>query len=119
VNNEIWQFNGAAWRQLPNRGTVPAGRYGPIYGMAPGSSSFMYGHGFAKRRYSDVLAYDMEEESWYTLFQGTNPYNPNAPHARCLTAGTTVSQTRLFMYGGCMTVRPMLFLSICLFCGSS
>lgn len=105
--DDIWRLDLTSfeWKQLPSDSTKPEKRYGAGGGFfQQGNSSFFYlTHGFSGQRYSNTFVYDVSKnQGWKEIFDGTNPYNPNYPHARCLHSATMVSDHELVMYGGCM-----------------
>ena len=63
-------------------------------------------HGFSTVRYSNTFRADIRGTSgnlkWDEQFSGTNEYNPNAPHARCLVGTAQISNTNFVMAGGCL-----------------
>lgn len=106
--NDIVQFDylKKSWRKLGENSNVkPETRYGSAGGIfddGSGKNGFYVTHGFSGTRYSNTLKFDLDEEEWEEKFSGSNNYNPNYPHSRCLHAGTMTKPDELVMYGGCL-----------------
>ena len=105
--DDMWRLDLATnnWKQLPSGNNKPEKRYGSAGGFfQQGNSSLFYiTHGFSEKRFSNTFRYDVSKnEGWKEIFEGTNSYNPNYPHARCLHSGTMLSKHKLIIYGGCM-----------------
>jgi hypothetical protein len=105
--DDIWRLDLAtkAWSQLRSGDKKPEERYGSAGGLFQhGNSSLFYiTHGFAGKRFSNTFVYDVSKnEGWKEIFEGTNSYNPNYPHARCLHSGTMLSEQKFIIYGGCL-----------------
>ncbi len=105
--DDIWRLDLSTnkWSPLYSGDNKPEERYGAAGGFFQheNSSLFYLTHGFAGKRYSNTFVYDVSKsEGWKEIFEGTNSYNPNYPHARCLHSGTMLSKHKLIMYGGCL-----------------
>ena len=105
--NDIWRLDLTTytWTELPLGSTRPEKRYGSTGGFFQhGQSSLFYlTHGFSDERYSNTFVYDVSKrDGWKEVFKGTNSYNPNYPHARCLLSGTMLAKQKMVIYGGCL-----------------
>ncbi len=92
------------WIQLDSSSNIQFNeRYGSAGGLQVETSNFYVSHGFAAKRFSDTYTFDISNSNsnWKEAFSGTNEYNPNAPHARCLMAYTE-TMSGFVMYGGCL-----------------
>ena len=106
--NDILQFEFSTkkWKRLGENSNVkPEIRYGSAGGIfddGSGKNGFYVTHGFSGTRYSNTLKFDFDKDEWEEKFSGSNNYNPNYPHSRCLHAGTMIKPDELVMYGGCL-----------------
>ncbi|XP_046858933.1 protein GLUTELIN PRECURSOR ACCUMULATION 3-like isoform X2 [Xenia sp. Carnegie-2017] len=104
--DDIWRLDLSSlnWTKLPSGSTKPEERYGSAGGFYLNSSLLYLTHGFASNRFSNTFVYDVSKpnEGWREVFEGTNSYNPNYPHARCLHAAAMISQHKMVIYGGCL-----------------
>lgn len=106
--DDIWRFDlsSLTWRRLDeNAETRPEQRYGSsggIFNDGDGNNGFYITHGFSGRRYSNTFKFDLGKNEWQLKFSGSNNYNPNLPHARCLHSATMLKPDELLLYGGCL-----------------
>lgn len=106
--DDIWRFNSSSlsWRRLDeNSETRPEQRYGSsggIFNNGDENNGFYVTHGFSGRRYSNTFKFDLGKNEWQLKFTGSNNYNPNLPHARCLHSATMIKSDELLLYGGCL-----------------
>lgn len=104
--DDIWRLDLSTlvWEKLLSK-SPPEERYGSAGGFFQhDNSSFFYlTHGFSDTRFSNTFVYDvLKRNGWTEVFTGTNSYNPNYPHARCLHSATMLSTHKFIMYGGCL-----------------
>lgn len=106
--DDIWRFDSSSpsWRRLDeNSETRPEQRYGSsggIFNNGDENNGFYVTHGFSGRRYSNTFKFDLGKNEWQLKFTGSNNYNPNLPHARCLHSATMIKSDELLLYGGCL-----------------
>lgn len=106
--NDIFRFNFSLkkWTRLGKDSKVkPEERYGSAGGIfddGKGGNGFYITHGFSGTRYSNTFKFDFAKDEWQEKFSGSNNYNPNYPHSRCLHSGTVIKPDELVMYGGCL-----------------
>eukprot|EP01135_Chromosphaera_perkinsii_P007995 Nk52_evm67s1073 gene=Nk52_evmTU67s1073 len=106
--NDAWALDlsnlaALSWKKLTVTGDIPDTRYGAGGGIYPGSQFFYVTHGFSDERYSDTFQLNLQTNTWTKTFDGTNPYNPSLPHARCLFGSSMVDTHKLVLYGGCLS----------------
>lgn len=110
---DVWYLRvgespGSSWTKLNPNGVTLEPRYGSLGGVVPGSTTLMVSHGFDKKRFSNAVSMDLsglleDDVEWKEIFKGTSEYNPSAPHARCLGAGTITRDFEIILFGGCLT----------------
>lgn len=106
--NDIWryEFSKQKWTRLGQDSKVkPEERYGSsggIFDDGKGGNGFYITHGFSGTRYSNTFKFDFDKNEWQEKFSGSNNYNPNYPHSRCLQSGTMLKPDELVLYGGCL-----------------
>ena len=106
--DDVWRFDSSSlsWRRLDeNSETRPEQRYGSsggIFNNGDENNGFYVTHGFSGRRYSNTFKFDLGKNEWQLKFTGSNNYNPNLPHARCLHSATMIKSDELLLYGGCL-----------------
>lgn len=98
-----FDFTTQKWEKLePKTSIRPEKRYGGGGGVYQTGNGLYVTHGFAGKRYSNTFKFVFETQKWEIKFDGTNNYNPAAPHARCLHSGVMSDVDELVMYGGCL-----------------
>eukprot|EP00041_Stephanoeca_diplocostata_P024637 m.630443 g.630443 ORF g.630443 m.630443 type:complete len:556 (-) comp22566_c0_seq2:454-2121(-) len=103
--NDVWVFNTGTriWQERVATGSIPEARYGAAGGIFGPDDLLYVSHGFSSVRYSDSFTFNLTTNTWTTIFDGTNPYNPYKPHARCLVGSAMVASKDVIMYGGCLS----------------
>ena len=101
-----YQFSKQKWTRLDQDSKVKFqeryGSSGGIFDDGKGGNGFYITHGFSGTRYSNTFKFDFDKKEWQEKFSGSNNYNPNYPHSRCLHSGTMLKPDELILYGGCL-----------------
>jgi len=95
--NDLWAYDPASerWTELPDRGAVPAPRYGSCAVLGT-DGRLVISHGFTFRgRFDDTRAYDFPSGRWASVAP-----DGRRPGERCLHDCFTTTVGRLVLYGG-------------------
>lgn len=90
ARNDLYCFDGAAWRKINQQGQIPAPRESQVAVGLDDRWIFLYGGCKDKQHFNDVFLFDAQSNCWIELkeLQGRLPSRENA--AACLIKGQIV-----------------------------
>ncbi|XP_065051318.1 uncharacterized protein LOC135680994 [Rhopilema esculentum] len=103
LSNEVFQydFNSSKWSRVWVKTGDPDSRFLANGGVFNGSLFVSHGYGISGIL-SDVEKLDFRRQTWETLHECVNQYNPVLPHARYAQSSVLLPDRKILMFGGCL-----------------